>query len=140
MPGAFFALFLRQPNTRCKNALQNAIFLECLRAGHAVFNSTTHDFFASRARIPVANVPDYCIEEVSNHAILLLLACAKRLNILERTVKEGKWDYSVTKPVHAIRGRTLGLLGAGNIACCVAKKAQAFGMKVIASDPGLRQE
>ena len=95
---------------------------------------------ASRARIPVANVPDYCIEEVSNHAILLLLACAKRLNILERTVKEGKWDYSVTKPVHAIRGRTLGLLGAGNIACCVAKKAQAFGMKVIASDPGLRQE
>ena len=95
---------------------------------------------ASRAKIPVANVPDYCIEEVSNHAILLLLACAKRLNILERTVKEGKWDYSVTKPVHAIRGRTLGLLGAGNIACCVAKKAQAFGMKVIASDPGLRQE
>lgn len=88
----------------------------------------------------MANVPDYCIEEVSNHAILLLLACAKRLNILERTVKEGKWDYSVTKPVHAIRGRTLGLLGAGNIACCVAKKAQAFGMKVIASDPGLRQE
>ena len=85
-----------RPNTRCKNALQNAKFLECLRAGHAVFNSTTHDFFASRARIPVANVPDYCIEEVSNHAILLLLACAKRLNILERTVKEGKWDYSVT--------------------------------------------
>lgn len=95
---------------------------------------------ASRAKIPVANVPDYCIEEVSNHAILLLLACAKKLNLLEKAVKEGKWDYAVTKPVHAVRGKTLGLLGAGNIACSVARKARAFGMKVIASDPGLTQE
>lgn len=75
---------------------------------------------ASRAKIPVANVPDYCIEEVSNHAILLLLACAKRLNILERTVKEGKWDYSVTKPVHAIPGTDVGTSRRGQhrLLCC----------------------
>lgn len=95
---------------------------------------------ASAQRIPVANVPDYCFEEVSNHAMLLILSCAKKMNLLERAAKEGQWDYAVTKPVHAIRTKTLGLVGCGNIARCLVPKAKAFGMKVIGYDPFLPQE
>ena len=95
---------------------------------------------ATAAGIPVANVPDYGIEDVSTHAILLMLAITKKFNILTRTVREGIWDYAVTKPVHRIQDRVFGLMGCGAIARCAAKKAQAFGMRVIAYDPYLKQE
>ena len=85
---------------------------------------------ATAAGIPVANVPDYGIEDVSTHAILLMLAITKKFNILTRTVQEGMWDYAVTKPVHRIQNRVFGLMGCGAIARCAAKKAQAFGMRV----------
>ncbi len=92
---------------------------------------------ASDARIPVTNVPDYCIEEVSNHAMLLILNCAKKFNLLERSAADGSWNYAVSKPVHAIRGKTLGLMGCGNIARGIVPKAKAFGMRVIGYDPFL---
>ena len=95
---------------------------------------------ATAAGIPVANVPDYGIEDVSTHAILLMLAITKKFNILTRTVQEGMWDYAVTKPVHRIQNRVFGLMGCGAIARCAAKKAQAFGMRVIAYDPYLKQD
>lgn len=95
---------------------------------------------ATAAGIPVANVPDYGIEDVSTHAVLLILAITKKFNKLTDTVRNGIWDYAVTKPVHRIQNRTLGLVGCGAIARCAAKKAQAFGMKVIAYDPYLKQE
>lgn len=96
---------------------------------------------AAARRIPVTNVPDYCVEEVSNHAMLLILSCAKKFNQLLDHVKEGLWgDYAIAKPVHALRNQTLGLLGCGRIARSLAQKAQAFGMEVIAYDPYLTQE
>lgn len=96
---------------------------------------------ASAARIPVTNVPDYCVEEVSNHTLLMILNSAKKFNQLEANVKKGLWgDFAIAKPVHAIRNSTLGLLGCGRIARCLAVKAQAFGMKVIACDPYITQE
>lgn len=95
---------------------------------------------ATAAGIPVCNVPDYGIEDVSTHAILLMLAITKKFNILTDTVKQGVWDYAVTKPVHRIQNHVFGLMGCGAIARCAAKKAQAFGMKVIAYDPYLKQE
>ncbi len=99
------------------------------------------DIEAATAKgIPVVNVPDYCLEEVSDHAILLMMYCTKKMNLLINTVKEGTWDYAVTKPVFSLRNMTLGLLGCGNIARSVAKKAQALGMKVIASDPFVKQD
>ena len=98
------------------------------------------DETATAAGIPVANVPDYGIEDVSTHAILLMLAITKKFNILTRTVQEGMWDYAVTKPVHRIQNRVFGLMGCGAIARCAAKKAQAFGMRVIAYDPYLKQD
>lgn len=95
---------------------------------------------AAAAGIPVCNVPDYGIEDVSTHAILLMLAITKKFNILTGTVKQGIWDYALTKPVHRIKDQVFGLMGCGAIARCAAKKAQAFGMKVIAYDPYLKQE
>ena len=90
---------------------------------------------ASEAKIPVTNVPDYCVEEVSNHTLMMVLNSAKKFNQLEANVKKGLWgDFAIAKPVHAIRNQTLGLLGCGRIARCLAVKAQAFGMKVIAYD------
>lgn len=96
---------------------------------------------ASEARIPVTNVPDYCVEEVSNLAMMMVLNTAKKFNQMEANVKKGLWgDYAIAKPVYAIRNRTLGLLGCGRIARCLAVKAQAFGMRVIACDPYITQE
>lgn len=95
---------------------------------------------ASGMRIPVANVPDYCFEEVSNHAMLLLLCCAKKMKVLERAAADGSWDYAAAKPVGALRYKTLGLVGCGNIARCIVPKAKAFGLEVIGYDPYLPGE
>ena len=96
---------------------------------------------ASAAKIPVTNVPDYCVEEVSNHTLMMILNSAKKFNQLEANVKKGLWgDFAIAKPIHAIRGQTLGLLGCGRIARCLAVKAQVFGIKVIAYDPYIKPE
>ena len=85
---------------------------------------------ASAAKIPVTNVPDYCVEEVSNHTLMMILNSAKKFNQLEANVKKGLWgDFAIAKPIHAVRGQTLGLLGCGRIARCLAVKAQVFGIK-----------
>ena len=96
---------------------------------------------ASAAKIPVTNVPDYCVEEVSNHTLMMILNSAKKFNQLEANVKKGLWgDFAIAKPIHAVGGQTLGLLGCGRIARCLAVKAQVFGIKVIAYDPYIKPE
>lgn len=97
---------------------------------------------ATELGICVANVPDYCIEEVADHAMAMLLACARKLLPLNQAVRDGKWD-SVMRPkimemwknIPRLRGKTLGLIAFGNIARSLVPKAQAFGMKVISYDP-----
>lgn len=95
---------------------------------------------ATELQMPITNVPDYGIEDVATHAILLTMAMAKKLNKLIDTVKRGVWDYAVSKPVHRIQGQTFGMVGCGSIARCAAKKARALGLKVIAYDPYLKPE
>lgn len=90
---------------------------------------------ATRRGIYVANVPDYCFDEVSDHTLALVLALQRKINILSQKVKGGVWRVDEAKPVFALRGQTYGLVGFGNIARLVAKKAQAFGFNVIATDP-----
>ncbi len=90
---------------------------------------------AEKEGIHVCNVPDYGVDEVSDHAMLLLLAAARKLPDLQRSVVESRWSYLDAKPVHRIKGATLGLAGFGRIPRLVAKKALAFGMKVIVFDP-----
>jgi len=95
---------------------------------------------ATEKAVCVANVPYYCLEEVSDHAMALILACARRFYQLLPDIKSGKWstqaDYlSALKPLHRLSGQTLGLIGFGNIARTLVPKAKAFGFRIIAYAP-----
>jgi D-3-phosphoglycerate dehydrogenase / 2-oxoglutarate reductase len=90
---------------------------------------------ATRAKILVTNVPDYCIDEVSDHALALLLALARRIASAGGAVKAGNWDIVPHAGIRRLRGQTLGLLGFGKIAKALASKVQPLGMKVLVYDP-----
>lgn len=95
---------------------------------------------ATRAGIVVTNVPDYCVDEVSDHALALLLALARRLFQADQSVRAGMWSVNAVIPIHRLRGRVLGLVGFGKIARALAQKAQALGLEVLAFDPYLSPE
>ena len=90
---------------------------------------------ATRAGIVVTKVPDYCLDEVSDHAVALLLALVRKIPASSAHVHAGRWEMKAVVPIHRLRGTVLGLVGFGRIPQLVAPKAQAFGIKVIASDP-----
>ena len=98
---------------------------------------------ATEKGILVSNVPDYCLEEVSDQAMALLLACARKLFPVMKAVREGKWDsierpeirYKIWPPMFRLRGQTLGIIGFGRIARTLVPKAKGFGMRIIAYDP-----
>lgn len=91
---------------------------------------------ATEHGIIVVNVPDYCLDEVSTQAMALILACARKIVLLDNMVRmKRKWDFDVAKPLFRTQGKTLGLLGLGRIGRAVAKKAAGFEFKIIAHDP-----
>jgi len=90
---------------------------------------------ATAAGIVVTKVPDYCIDEVSDHAMALLLAAVRKIPFADARVHAGEWKMPSVVPIHRLRGTTLGLVGFGRIPQLVAPKAQAFGMLVVAADP-----
>jgi D-3-phosphoglycerate dehydrogenase len=90
---------------------------------------------ATAKRIVVANVRDYCNEEVSDHALALLLACIRRVSSRDRQVRAGIWDVGARGPIYRIAGKTLGLIGYGAIARTLQRKASGFGLaEVLAYD------
>ena len=90
--------------------------------------------------ILVANVVDFCTEEVANHALLLLLACAKRLLPLDGDVRAGQWRRTPLSGLPPVWGQTLGIIGLGNIGRSLASKALALQMTVVGYDPYVRPE
>jgi len=92
---------------------------------------------ASKLGMLVTKVPDYCMEEVSDHAMALLLSSARRVAFFSKMTSSGEWDLKKGKPIPRLRGQTLGLLGYGHIGRTIAPKAIGFGMKVITYDPVL---
>jgi D-3-phosphoglycerate dehydrogenase len=94
---------------------------------------------ATEAGIIVTNNPTYCIEEVAEHAMAMLLCCARRIAFYDRRVRAGEWSVPPGKPLFRLAGRTLGLIGFGNIARQVAVRAAAFGMRILYSDPFVAQ-
>ena len=80
-------------------------------------------------------MPDYCIREVSDHAMALLLALIRKIPLSNKLVQGGRWEMPAVVPIRRIEGTVLGLVGFGHIPRLVAPKAQAFGIKVIAFDP-----
>jgi D-3-phosphoglycerate dehydrogenase / 2-oxoglutarate reductase len=90
---------------------------------------------ATKAGIIVTNNPTYCIEEVAEHTMALVLACARKVAFYDRLVRASRWEVPPGKPMFRVFGRTLGLIGFGNIARQVAVRAHAFGMRVLFADP-----
>jgi D-3-phosphoglycerate dehydrogenase len=92
---------------------------------------------ATAAGIVVTNVPDVFIEEVADHAMMLLLAVARMTPLAVRMAQEGEWQraHMVVSGSPRLLGQTLGLFGFGGVARCVTRRAQGFGMHVITFDP-----
>lgn len=94
---------------------------------------------AAARRIPVCNVPDYGIEEVSDHALALLLATLRRLPEADARVQGGDWGVPRARPIFRIAGMTLGLIGYGRIGAALLRKARGLGFaRILIADPALR--
>jgi D-3-phosphoglycerate dehydrogenase / 2-oxoglutarate reductase len=90
---------------------------------------------AKECGIAVNYVPDYCLREVSDHAMALLLALARKVTLANKLVQSGRWEVPPLVPLRRLEGQVLGLVGFGNIPRALAPKAKAFGLKVLAHDP-----
>jgi D-3-phosphoglycerate dehydrogenase len=90
---------------------------------------------AAALGMTVTYVPDYCMQEVSDHAMALLLALARKVPLSNKLVQSGRWEVPPIVPIHRLAGRVLGLVGFGNIPRALAPKAKAFGLRVVAQDP-----
>lgn len=90
---------------------------------------------ATDCGILVGNVPGYCAEEVSVHAIGLLLACARRLVPTHRRMEQGAWDVQRETTIHRLAGRILGLVGFGAIGRLMARKLAGWNLRLLATDP-----
>jgi D-3-phosphoglycerate dehydrogenase len=92
---------------------------------------------ATAAGIVVTNVPDVFIEEVADHTLALLLGVARRTSTMARMAREGEWYPArpILSKIPRLMGQTIGLFAFGNVARCTARRAAAFGMRVIACDP-----
>jgi len=103
---------------------------------------------ATEHGICISTPADYCLEEVSDHAMALILACARKITRLDRAVRAGKWDSAekpeirakVYPPMFRLRGQSLGLIGFGNIPRTLVPKAKGFGLQVIVHDPFIPQD
>jgi D-3-phosphoglycerate dehydrogenase len=95
---------------------------------------------AKEKGIAVNYVPDYCIRDVSDHAMALLLSLIRKVPLSNKLVQSGRWEMPAVVPIRRIEGTVLGLIGFGHIPRLVAPKAQAFGIKVIAHDPFAKPE
>ena len=94
---------------------------------------------ATEAGIIVTNNPTYCIDEVAEHTMALLLSAARKVTLYDRMVRGGTWAVPPGKPIQRVSGSTIGLVGFGNIARAVAVRAAAFGMRVLFSDPFIKE-
>jgi D-3-phosphoglycerate dehydrogenase len=83
----------------------------------------------------VAYVPDYSIDEVSTHAIALLLAQARGIPALVQSTRKSRWDSSVAGKLYRLKGQTLGVLGFGRIGQATAEKGRGLGLNIIVYDP-----
>jgi D-3-phosphoglycerate dehydrogenase / 2-oxoglutarate reductase len=116
-------------------------FTRCKAIGRFGLGVDNIDLATAKEKgIAVNYVPDYCIREVSDHAMALLLSLIRKIPLSNRVVQSGRWEMPAVVPIRRIEGTVLGLVGFGHIPRLVAPKAQGFGMKVIAYDPYAKPE
>jgi D-3-phosphoglycerate dehydrogenase len=92
---------------------------------------------ATQLGIVVTNVPDFCLDEVAEHTLALIMACGRRIVPHVAATRQGIWNQQLAPGMPRLRGQTLGLVGYGNIAQAVAQRARALGMEIIAYTPRL---
>jgi D-3-phosphoglycerate dehydrogenase / 2-oxoglutarate reductase len=90
---------------------------------------------ATERGVWVCNVPDYCVDEMADHALALLLALVRGVVELDRSVRGGSWDHEAAGPLRRIADVRLGVIGFGRIGRALAARAQALGVDVTAYDP-----
>lgn len=90
---------------------------------------------AAELGISVNYVPDYCLDEVSDQAMAMIISMARKIPQSNKLVQSGRWEMPAVVPIYRLRGKVVGLIGFGNIPRLMAPKAQAFGFDVIACDP-----
>lgn len=96
---------------------------------------------ATENGIMVCNVPDYCIDEVSSHALALIMCLVRKITKGHKLMETGGWGYKSITPIRRISGvQTLGLIGFGKIGRALAQKAQAVGFSVVGFDPFIEPE
>ena len=104
--------------------------------GHG-FDRIDHNA-ATERNIMVVNCAGFVTDQVSTHTMALLLACARKLTISDRMVRDGEWEgfdsRDILRPMASMDGQTLGIVGFGNIARATARKAEVFGLEVISYD------
>jgi D-3-phosphoglycerate dehydrogenase len=93
---------------------------------------------ATERGIPVTNVPDYCLIEVAEHTLALLLALARKIGVFHQNARAGRYDLAAGLPLRRIEGKTLGIVGLGKIGRRVAEKAQALGLRILAASRSRR--
>jgi len=98
---------------------------------------------ANERGIQVAYVPDYCVDEVAEQAVMLIFACQRKLlvqsRILDASSAAGEWRFDPVYPVYSIKGKTLGIVGCGRIGSTVFRMAQGFGARFLVCDPYLSE-
>ena len=114
---------------------------KCKAIGRFGLGVDNIDLTAAKEKgIAVNYVPDYCIREVSDHTMALLLALIRKVPFSNKLVQSGRWEMPAVVPIRRIEGTVLGLVGFGHIPRLVAPKAQSFGIKVMAYDPYVKPE
>jgi D-3-phosphoglycerate dehydrogenase len=120
-------------------AVDGALLSRCPRCRVVATYGVGYDHIdlgeARRRQIVVANVPDYCTDEVADHTMALLLALARQIPAGDHLVRSGGWGVEHLGSVGRISGRTLGIVGFGKTGRAVAHRARGFGIHVVAYDP-----
>jgi D-3-phosphoglycerate dehydrogenase len=112
--------------SRCRIVSRYGIGLDNIPVAHA-----------TELGMVVTNVPDFCMDEVAEHTLALLMACGRRIVPQAELTRQGVWNQSLARGMPRLRGQVLGLVGYGNIAQAVAQRARALGLEIIAYTPRL---
>jgi D-3-phosphoglycerate dehydrogenase / 2-oxoglutarate reductase len=110
--------------TRCRIVSRYGIGLDNIAVEHA-----------TGLGMLVTNVPDFCVDEVSDHVMALILAWARRIVPFTQATRHGEWNLQIGRTMPRVRGQTLGLIGYGKLAQALVPKAHAFGLRILAYTP-----
>ncbi|MWV38853.1 C-terminal binding protein [Natrialba sp. INN-245] len=95
---------------------------------------------ATEYGVAVVNVPEYCINEVAEHTIALLLSIYRQIPNYDRQFRDGEWDWKAGQPLHRFSESTIGLVGFGQIPRKVAESLDGFNLRIVASDPNVDKD